>query len=214
MEALTKISTSNKLDRQDKPSTPMIVNGGFHPVAILGRPDTLMRLVDTYFARHDTYEYDYRPMRDENGEPTGESTKTQRTPPTPAGLAVHLGFTSVPVMLDAVSDTKHPEESRNVLLQALTRIEASLSADALMDRLNVPFTKFMLSARLGVVEKKESVITDTKVNINILGISSQPKVPFDTTTGVIEVQSSEVVAAVAVPNSVENVQNYALEGLL
>jgi hypothetical protein len=143
----------------------IIKRNTFSPSTILGRPDTLSRLVDTYFIQRtpqpeDRQLPDYQPPQ----------------PVTPASFALHLGFSSVPQMLEATTLESAPSESRHLLMSGLTQIEALLSEGALTERVNVGFAKFMLSARLGVVEKKEIVGEDNSIRISILGVDSNIQV--------------------------------------
>jgi hypothetical protein len=146
-------------------TTPLAVRGTFRPEVILGRPDTLSRLIDTYFAQ--------RTPKDEIDQPAHYRAPQ---PVTPASLALHLGFSSVPQMLEATTLESAPSESRHLLMSGLTQIEALLSEGALTERVNVGFAKFMLSARLGVVEKKEIVGEDNSIRISILGVDSNIQV--------------------------------------
>lgn len=146
------------------PTQTYHVATSFKPEVIMSRPDTLARLVETYFQLRTAPP----PATDQEGQsPQPDPPK----PVTPASLALFLGFSSVPQMLSAVEDQKYMHESRHALMSALTHVEALLSEDAMTERLNVSFTKFMLSARLGVIEKKEEIKTDNTLNINILGVS-------------------------------------------
>ena len=163
-------------------------------------PDSLYRLIDTYFRQRLTPEeirtytrLDHSPTNpsyptgtdtnyptgtdDTDGIPHTEATNVTspnfEAPPTPASLAIALGFTTVPRMLDATTDERYPEESRELLQFALTQLEATLSEDALMDKINVSFTKFMMDARMNIVpQSTKGASNHESIQINILGISS------------------------------------------
>ncbi len=132
----------------------------YSPSAILANPDGLVQLIDTFFH-----------LKLNNVD--HHTNEVTPLPPTPAALASHLGFASRGIMMKAVDDPHHPEESRFLIASALTQIEAYLTENALIDRINVPMTKFTLSATLGVVEKKEVISQDdNKIQINILGVNT------------------------------------------
>lgn len=122
-----------------------------NPRAILASPDDVLRLAQSYFY-----------LKANNLDHTTDPPTPRPIPPTPAGLAVHLGFASRTQMMKAIEDTKHPEESRSIIAYALTQIEEYIMENALTDRLNVPMAKFTLSSTLGVIEKKEVNTTEDK----------------------------------------------------
>lgn len=124
------------------------------PFAILASPDDVFRLASTFFA-----------TKEEQGKP-----------PTPAGLATFMGFASRAQMMQALNNPKYPEESLHYLAHALTVIEATLSEDALTDKINVPMTKYLMSATLGVVEKKEVKETSDKT-IRYVISTAEPSSP-------------------------------------
>ena len=141
----------------------------FHPKAIMSRPDTIQRLCDTYYRNHTTQ---------------NEANPDQPTKPmTPASLALHLGFASVPQMLSAADSPEHPLESQHYLVSAMTAIEAQMSEDGLKERSSVAMCRFLLSARLGVIEKKEIIDPEAnKLTISIKGVTNNTQV--NATTGV------------------------------
>ena len=153
----------------------------FSPTLILGRPDTLIRLTQSYFAsltpHSDTDDPDHP-----NHNP--DAPAPQPDPPTCAGLALALGFSTTNTMLSAATNTKHPRESRHVLMQAITAIEEGLVTMGLTDKINTSLTKHILSAQLEVIPKKE-VINDPEANrihINILGVTDQQNIQVNSPT--------------------------------
>ena len=117
-----------------------------HQSAIMRKPSTLHHLADAYLGLTPT--------------------------PTPAGLAVALGFTSVPAMIKAVEDPAHPQESRDTLSTVLTLLEDRLTVAGLLERTHPAFTKYIMSARLNVVEPKAQPEDRAPLQINILGVGN------------------------------------------
>ena len=137
----------------------------FHPATILANARKLEERAEMYFR--------LLPVRADDTAPndTPALVHTQE-PPTPAGLALFLGFSSAQAMLNAADNEDYPLESRHVLARALTTIEDRLVAAGLMDNVNVTMAKFVLSARLNMVEKSERHTTsDTITDIRIHGLA-------------------------------------------
>lgn len=133
----------------------------FHPKAIMARPETLQRLCNQY--------YDGL-----QGPLDAEGISSYEEPPTPAGLALHLGFANVTTMIAAAEDPSHPLETRHYLNAALTTLEDHLTRSGLTEKTHPAFTKYIMSARLKVVEPRPQDAEDKPtININILGVGPQ-----------------------------------------
>jgi hypothetical protein len=93
--------------------------------------------------------------------------------PNPAGLALHLGFSSAPVMINALGNESYSIHARHVLARQVSRIEDELTTKALLKLIDVPMTKFLLSARLNMAPKTEHSV-DTNKTITIISASTEP----------------------------------------
>ena len=134
----------------------------FSPAVILGRPDTLQRLTQSYFKQ-------LSPEAIEDLAPDASTPAPQADPPTAAGLALHLGFSSTNTMLNAATTPSYPEESRHIIMQALTAIEEGLVTLGLTDRINTSLTKHILSAQHNIIPKKEvHEVKDATVTIRVV----------------------------------------------
>jgi len=121
------------------------------PKIIMADPETMKRLAEVYFSTEEV--------------------------PTPAGLALALGFSTAQVMVNALSlvDKTISDYSRHVLAQIITRLEDEMSRRALAKQIDVAMTKFILSARLAMSEKRETTITEnSNKTIKIITASSEP----------------------------------------
>lgn len=131
-----------------------------NPKIIMSRPDTLALLTRQYFDTLDAL------------------PPPEQRPPTAAGLTLFLGFSSTPMMLASATNVKYPEESRHIILSALTTIEDTLIAGGLTERLNVTMAKHILSAQHEVIPKKEiHEVNDTAIAIRV--ISHTPSSPTE-----------------------------------
>lgn len=137
----------------------------FSPRAITARPKALRTLIKQYF---DTALF---------------SPADQPKPVlSPAGLAIHLGFASVSQMGRTIHNEDLPKESRHLLRQAFTHMEAYLTENGLAEKISVPMAKFIMSARLDVVPKTEvKSAEDNRVQIHIEGVSSMSIAPAQPT---------------------------------
>ncbi len=126
----------------------------FSPKVIMSDPEAMKRLAEVYL---------------EDPDPTNV--------PTPAGLARALGFSSAQVMVNALSlkDPAITDYSRHILAQALTLLEDKLVRLALTKATDASMTKFVLSARMGMSEKRETTINETsQKTIKIITATSEP----------------------------------------
>jgi hypothetical protein len=82
--------------------------------------------------------------------------------PTPEEYALHLGFSNFTSLRKTIENEDHPEESRHYLLIGCALISDMYTRAGLTGRLNASFTKFIMSAYLGINEKTEQTITEDK----------------------------------------------------
>ena len=94
-----------------------------------------------------------------------DKLKPENTP-TPEGLARAVGFANFNSMKKTIEDPDIPEESRHYMLTGCSVIAEILTKAGMFDQANPSFTKFIMSAQLGITEKTEvHSISDTKITI-------------------------------------------------
>ena len=113
---------------------------------VMASPDTLLRLARTHFALNEL--------------------------PTPASLALAMGFATVPQMIKAATDEDYPFDSRQFFSAALTQLEDELSRGGLTERTHAACTKFIRAARLNGVEPRTAQEDKQPIQINILGVGN------------------------------------------
>lgn len=102
-----------------------------------------------------------------NGKmPTIKANDTIAVMPTPESLARSLGFANFNTMRKAMEDQSYPEPSRYYLFTACSILADMLTRAGLTSKLDARFTKFIMSAYMGIAEKTEQyTTTDNRVHI-------------------------------------------------
>jgi len=86
--------------------------------------------------------------------------------PTPEEYARAMGFSNFAAMRKAIENPSYKEASRHYLLVGCSIISDMLTRAGLSDRLNSKFVQFVMSAYLGVNEKREMISqSDNKITI-------------------------------------------------
>lgn len=101
--------------------------------------------------------------------------------PTPETYARAIGFSSFKSLISAAENNDYPEESRHYLVTGCSVIADLYTRAGMMDRMNTQFTKFIMSAALGINEKVE---TRTEVD-NRITISWGTQSPNDQNTSAL-----------------------------
>jgi hypothetical protein len=121
---------------------------------ILNHPQFIKTAVESYFENRRVAK-----VFDEDQDAT---TNVCLDMPTPEEYALHLGFANFTSLKRAIENEAHPEESRHYLLVGCALISDMYTRAGLTGKLNNSFTKFIMSAYLGINEKTEQTITEDR----------------------------------------------------
>jgi len=98
--------------------------------------------------------------------------------PTPETYARAVGFSSFKSLIAAAENNEYPEESRHYLVTGCSVIADLYTRAGMMDRMNTQFTKFIMSAALGINEKVETKTEiDNRVTISWGQNPNDPNTP-------------------------------------